>query len=183
MRPGKGVIATLKNFKTWQPPRSAGPIHLVLAGQIAPAFRAQVDERVRQVRQSNPAVELDTRFRPLDPLEWSSLMREADYLLLPYTRPLGSSGILGHAARAGKPVLATRQGLIGSLVRDYRLGATFHLESEAAWHRHLDLAVSEGIPVAPADQDAYLRSNSVESFQTTLARHFESQISNPPSQV
>lgn len=173
MRPGKGVIATLQNFTTWHPPRSTGKIHLVLAGEIAPAFRAEVDKLINKLRQSKPSLGLEIRFRSLGAQEWNSLIHEADYLLLPYTRPLGSSGILGHAARAGKPVLATSEGLIGTLVRNYRLGATFRLGSQQEWHHQLSRAVAQGIPVDPAGRVAYQQANSVESFQATLALHWK----------
>ncbi len=45
-----------------------------------------------------------------------SYFEQTDYFLIPYKNVESSSGILGHAIAAGKPVIATDKGLIGDFV-------------------------------------------------------------------
>jgi glycosyltransferase involved in cell wall biosynthesis len=60
------------------------------------------------------------RFVP-DP-EIQSYFQIADVVLAPYQRHIGMSAILVRAAAAQKPVLASNFGLMGEVVRHYRLG-------------------------------------------------------------
>jgi hypothetical protein len=48
-----------------------------------------------------------------------------DVVLLPYLKHFGSSGVLAQAAAAGKPVIASDEGLVGYRVRQYGLGWLF----------------------------------------------------------
>lgn len=52
------------------------------------------------------------------------LYMEADLILIPYHNYFQSSGNLGHAASYGKPVIGPGQGLLGYLIRKYKLGYT-----------------------------------------------------------
>jgi glycosyltransferase involved in cell wall biosynthesis len=49
----------------------------------------------------------------------------SDVVLLPYLRHFGSSGILARAIGAGKPVIASDEGLIAQFVRDLNIGLLF----------------------------------------------------------
>lgn len=51
-----------------------------------------------------------------------STFNNCDCVLLPYKNTEFSSGILGHSAASGKPVIATGKGLIKELVTEYKLG-------------------------------------------------------------
>jgi glycosyltransferase involved in cell wall biosynthesis len=53
-----------------------------------------------------------------------SLFDQCDCVLMPYKNPEASSGILGLAAKSGKPVIGTKSGLIGEIIEKYSLGKT-----------------------------------------------------------
>jgi hypothetical protein len=57
-----------------------------------------------------------------------SVFAACDRVLLPYRGHYGSSGILPRAAAAGKPVLASDEGLVGWRVKKYGLGEVFEKE-------------------------------------------------------
>ena len=48
----------------------------------------------------------------------------ADYVLAPYQKHVGMSGLVIQAAAAKKPILASNYGLIGQLVIEHQLGLT-----------------------------------------------------------
>jgi glycosyltransferase involved in cell wall biosynthesis len=54
------------------------------------------------------------------------LCHMASIVIIPYKKAEGSSGLLGHAAASNTPVLATNKGLIGYLVKKYKLGNTIN---------------------------------------------------------
>lgn len=54
----------------------------------------------------------------------ANLCISCDVILAPYHDVNRSSGILGHAAYFGKPVIGPAEGLIGNLIKEYRLGVT-----------------------------------------------------------
>lgn len=51
-----------------------------------------------------------------------SLCEAANYILVPYKLTFLSSGILGYAAQYKTPVIGPRDGLLGKLIKQYRLG-------------------------------------------------------------
>ncbi|WP_211324074.1 glycosyltransferase [Echinicola strongylocentroti] len=51
-----------------------------------------------------------------------SLFDRCDVVLMPYKNPEASSGILGHAANSGKPVVTVDKGLLGHIVKREGLG-------------------------------------------------------------
>ena len=60
----------------------------------------------------------------------------ADVIVLPYRKAFkGTSGVLQHAAAAGKPVIATDVGEVGPTVREYGLGIVVEPESPSALAR------------------------------------------------
>lgn len=54
-----------------------------------------------------------------------SIFAACDRVLLPYRGHYGSSGILSRAAAAGKPVIASDEGLVAWRVKEYELGEVF----------------------------------------------------------
>jgi glycosyltransferase involved in cell wall biosynthesis len=77
------------------------------------------------------------RFVTVD--ETEQLFAAADFVLLPYVRHFGSSGVLSQAAAAGKPVIAADYDLLGRLVRRHHMGLLF----QPGVARQLALRISE----------------------------------------
>lgn len=81
-------------------------------------------EAFRPLLEQSPLVRFREGFFPEEVV--AEAFREADYVVLPYTRAFhGSSGVLAHAAVAGRPLLATEHGLIGYRVRRENLGLVY----------------------------------------------------------
>ena len=52
----------------------------------------------------------------------ADLCKTSDVILLPYASTCQSSGVLGHAAYYGKPVIGPAEGLVGKIIRKRGLG-------------------------------------------------------------
>jgi glycosyltransferase involved in cell wall biosynthesis len=87
----------------------------------------------------------------------------SDFVLIPYTMRNMSSGVLGHAAKYGKPVI-TGKGLLESIVNKYRLGIAVEPTIE-----NIKNAI---IRFADQNEDRvisdYAKEHSVSSFVETM---------------
>jgi glycosyltransferase involved in cell wall biosynthesis len=118
----KGVLEILQALLAL-PADVRARIRVVLAGRIDPECAAQVAELRRRLESVDAGAEslwVVDRFLSTAELEW--LVERSETVLVTYRRHVGSSGALVWAARHGKPVLAQDYGLVGALVREYRLG-------------------------------------------------------------
>jgi glycosyltransferase involved in cell wall biosynthesis len=96
---------------------------LLLAGTLPPRDRRLVRTAIAHLRSSS-ACEVVLAEGTIPEQELMLYFHLADVVLVTHRRHVGSSGTLLHAAAAGRPVVATRAGLIGHQVRSRRLGAT-----------------------------------------------------------
>jgi len=94
---------------------------LLLVGKASHAEQDQIHQRAAALCQSRPIQLIECYdFVPDDDVP--SYFHLADVVLAPYQRHVGMSGILLLAAAAGKPVLSSDYGLMGEVVRQYKLG-------------------------------------------------------------
>ncbi len=68
-----------------------------------------------------------------------------DMVLLPYIKHFGSSGVLSRATAAGKPVLASNEGLLGTRVQNHNLGLLFQSGSVES----LEKVIREAAIISP----------------------------------
>ncbi len=119
----KGTLALLEALRL-VPERIAARLVVVLAGKLDPAIAGRAAALRGRLEALQPDLALAVVDRRLSSGEIEALVARADVVLAPYQRFVGSSGVLLWAARAGKPLLTQDFGLIGPLVRHYRLGLT-----------------------------------------------------------
>ena len=121
---------------------------------------AQTRRGLEQLARQGRARVID---RYVSDAEEKMLFAAADFVLLPYIRHFGSSGVLSRAAGAGKPVIASDEELVGQVVRERGLGLLFPSGNAPALARALLQALD------PSPQQA-------ESWRTAL-RAFAGQCS------
>ena len=91
---------------------------------------------------------------------------ECDAILAPYLDSARSSGIIGHASQYHKPIIAPSSGLIGRLVKKYKLGyllPTISPYSLCDAYRQLRIK-----NYSPLDIE-YLLSHDVQFFMDTIS--------------
>ena len=94
---------------------------LVLVGSANTTEQASITSKVAAVCQDRP-VQIVEHYEFVPEREVPDYFQLADVVLAPYQRHIGMSGILLLAAAAGKPLLSSHYGLMGEIVRQYRLG-------------------------------------------------------------
>ncbi len=99
---------------------AANPAFLLCAGRIEPS--PTVAGALGSLTNQGRALSIN-RYVSND--EEKLLFAAADFVLLPYIHHFGTSGVLSRAAAAGKPVIASDEELLGSLVKEHQLGLLF----------------------------------------------------------
>lgn len=117
----KGVLVLLDALLLLEPDQCA-KIEVVFAGHLNGETRQAFQAKLRALRNTRPELRVTLMDRFLPYQEVSTLFMSADYVLVPYLKAESSSGVLGHAARFGKPVIGPCKGLLGQLILRYQLG-------------------------------------------------------------
>lgn len=94
----------------------------------------------------------------------SSLCITCDYILLPYTNVNQSSGVLGYAARFNKPVIGPAEGLLGYLIKNYKLGQTICNINP----QKLAYSMANYNNISAIDGTPYIKENNIEEFKRIL---------------
>jgi len=139
----KGTLTLLEALRLL-PERTASRVAVILAGKIDPAIVGGVAALRANLERMQPDLALAIIDRRLSTGEIEALVERVDVVLAPYQRFVGSSGVLLWAARAGKPLLTQDFGLIGPLVRRYRLGLTVEADQPEALAAGIVRFVREG---------------------------------------
>ena len=123
---------------------------------------------ISKVKQKNSAQLIwDEQFVPLDMMK--SLFDQCYAVLIPYKNVEFSSGILGHAAAAGKMVIATGDGLIRELVINNNLGILI----ESPKPENISKAIVESLDSAiqVSSNSNFVKQHSPEIFAERILEH------------
>ncbi len=94
---------------------------LLLVGGTNAIEQAQIEAQVKTICQHKP-IQIIQRYQFIPEAEVTAYFQLADLVLALYQKHAGMSGILLLAAAAGKPILSSNYGLMGEMVRSYKLG-------------------------------------------------------------
>lgn len=131
-----------------------------------------VYKRLDEIAQSLP-VQIIKHEQFVSDQEIQPYFQIADVILAPYQRHIGMSAILVRAAAAQKPVLSSNYGVMGEMVKRYRLGLTVDSTSPMKIARGLTQFLSEE-PSQFCDfssMSAFAEQNSAEKFSATVFQH------------
>jgi glycosyltransferase involved in cell wall biosynthesis len=166
------------------PATARAAMRVVLAGRTDPAIASEIARRARSLNDEQGdggCVRIVDRFLTTAELDW--LVRQSSAILAPYQRFVGSSGVLGWAATARKPVIAQDYGLVGALVRDYRLGLAVNASDPARLAAAISQLLQPGELEAAAGAarwEAFLADRRPDAFAATVFGGLLSSGGRPP---
>jgi len=100
-------------------------VTLALAGPIVKNKDLDfVNQKSIKLQEMGCRVVIENRF--IDEREMSCWIDASDVVLIPYQNHIGMSAILVRATLAGKQIIGTDFGLIGELIKKYKLGSTYN---------------------------------------------------------
>lgn len=136
---------------------------VIFAGQVSKDIREAFD-RLCQLAASHARLILLEGYLPFERM--ADLFVTCDYVLIPYSAKGQSSGIVGHAAYYGKPVVVAKGGVIGKMVRQWKLGYLLEDDSEDSIYRFLNDALDRA-PVSMSG-NTYPEEHTVGKFCKTV---------------
>lgn len=141
---------------------------LLICGQVDPQLEEKLYEKLSEMQTNYPelTIELNNGFVTEDRV--ISHFQNCDLVVAPYLHTTGSSGLLGWAAAAGKPVLAPKQGLIGELVNFYKLGITVDTNILSDIQYGLEKFYQNDYFIDEKRQQDFLNDNTAELFAETI---------------
>ena len=117
----KGVFQLLQALERLSPD-DARAVRVVFAGVLDESIAARFVSAVESLRTRQPDLQIVVDARRLPTPDLAAAIANADVVLAPYQRFVGSSGVLLWAAGAGKPVITQSYGLLGRQVAAFGLG-------------------------------------------------------------
>jgi glycosyltransferase involved in cell wall biosynthesis len=170
MAPRKGCLMVLKAMQQMAVDELS-QIRLRLVGKFGVEevdYRSDVLSAIQDLHSKCPNVYIGVEDRHVDFSEMNAELLAADCVLVPYIGFYGSSGILGHACRAGKPVISCDEGLIGELVRELELGLTVNPKDLEALCGCLRIALTGKLPFNLEAARKYVKDADYKNFSNTL---------------
>ena len=141
----------------------------VFCGMPEPGYAERYHELVDNLVRKRPDVCLHLEECFVSSTRMRVLFEQADWILMPYTRPEYSSGILAHAAAVATPVIGPVDGLVGRQIREYGLGLDIPLDTLP---RAIEEAVFGNHAFDEFSRQAFVAASSPEQFATTLLAVF-----------
>jgi len=165
----KGIFEVLRALETLDA-TTGSRISVIFAGELDQTVRLRFLRRVRELLQHRPDLSVEVVDRHIEDAELAERLSRCDWILLPYQRFVGSSGVLVWATAARKPVVAQDYGLVGALVRRYGLGIVVDSTKPVA----LGVALREAVTTVKAPRGdswkhgEFLRGRTPERFASAI---------------
>ena len=157
----KGTLDVLESIQL-TPEDYRKQILIVISGKVDDNFRDLFYMKYKTLPYQNNILIID------DFCSYSlfaSLCLCSSAILLPYTDPYQSSGVLGYASQFNVPVIGTQDGLLGKLIRRYHLGEVCAMNNPESIANCYLKVISREIS---KPSNTYCREHELAAFAKTL---------------
>jgi glycosyltransferase involved in cell wall biosynthesis len=160
--PRKGADVLIKALHLLSPDTAAKSA-FVFCGRPEADYAARFRQSCSNLRKIRPDIQLNIDDNFVSDECMAALFEQSDVVLMPYTRPEYSSGILALAAKARIPVIGPDTGLLGRLIRQNGLGAVCAVCPEAVAKSIADAALRPPV-VDEALRSVFVQKSRPEEF-------------------
>lgn len=130
--------------------------YFFFAGKVASEIHESFYSKVNQLKDKGVHLYIKDKFVSFEFL--NSLCSSCDCMLTPYKNTSQSSGAIGYAAQYGKPVIGPSKGLLGYLIKHYKLG--YQVNMVCAKELYQAITSFKRVPVP----DDYVKDNQMNDF-------------------
>ena len=170
-----GTLAARKGLDLVADALTLGPtaVLLTIAGEPEAAFLPELDAHVSNMMRSG--VQVDLRARRHGENEGLRALASAQCALLPYPCHDGMSRVLVEACSVGTPVVTHDRGLLGHLVREYKLGLAVDCRNPRALREAILALAGERADTTSYDHalTSFAARFSQERFEETATGPFQ----------
>jgi glycosyltransferase involved in cell wall biosynthesis len=166
MSPRKGADVLIEALHLL-PSEAAARSAFLFCGEPERGYQQVFAQAVARLRAARSDITLNIESRFVSDQRMMALFEQSDVVLMPYTRPEYSSGILALAAQAHTPVIGPDSGLLGRLIRQNGLGKVCSVRPEVLAESIAD--ATQHLPkVDETLCGAFVRKSRPELFARTM---------------
>ena len=143
-------------------PEEQSQVCVFICGEIEQGYEQVLQTAVEKAERTYAEIRFVKNLYFFDAQSTHEVVKLSDVVLVPYIHFFSSSNILGLAAKYNKPLISTQLGIMGELVRQYRLGVGV----DPANCQDIAAAISKELQNKRLDIDgsSYLRDHAAEVF-------------------
>lgn len=166
--PRKGADVLIEGLHLL-PPEAAAKSVFLFCGEPERGYQQVFAQAVARLRAARPDITLNVEDHFVSDQRMMALFEQSDVVLMPYTRPEYSSGILALAAKAGTPVIGPVGGLLGRLILQNGLGAVSTVSPEKLMEAMM--ASVQSLPVVDKKRcAAFVQRSRPKQFAHTILK-------------
>ena len=157
----KGTIDILYALKTLSKVEQE-KIHFIFAGQVLDEIKTEFYQLTDEL---GGKIEIDIYddYLPLERIE--EFCAISDYILVPYYNTAQSSGVISYAAKYSVPVIGPKKGLLGKIIRTFKLGITLQdINAESICNQIKNCIQTKRLKTS----SDYLSCHTVSDFQNQI---------------
>jgi glycosyltransferase involved in cell wall biosynthesis len=153
-------------------PELCQKICILLVGEPFPEGQATLESWLTNVCKTLP-VQVITQFGYVPESDVSLYFKLSDFVIAPYQKHAGMSGIVLLAAAAQKPILSSNYGLMGELVKKYGLGISVDTTIVSEISRGLTSLLSETLTNSYSleGMKTFTELNSPQKFASAIFKN------------
>jgi glycosyltransferase involved in cell wall biosynthesis len=167
----KGIYQLLEAIAQLSP-QQCQKLCVLFVGEANPRDRDRIERKIQTLCETKP-IQIVRHYEFVPDDDVPAYFQLADVALAPYQKHVGMSGIVQFSAATQTPVLSSDYGLMGELVRRYRLG----LAVDTTVPQHLSRGIGQLLQgdlsqwCDRAKMQQFAQQNSIERFTETIFRH------------
>jgi len=168
--PRKGCLEVIKALK-YINLQEGETVSLRLLGAFSkeyPEYSKLITSEIDALKLARSNVHVEMRDQFIDNQAFCQEINNSDCVLAPYIKFYGSSGMIGHACRYGKPLLVSYEGLIGEIVRDNKLGLCVDPQNIKALSLALEAIIASNFEYSKSNAIIYYENASHLQFAKNL---------------
>lgn len=170
--PRKGCLEVIKAFKHINL-QEGKTVSLRLLGAFSkeyPEYPKLITSEIEALKIARSDVRIEMHNQFIDNQTFCQEISYSDCVLAPYINFYGSSGMIGHACRYGKPLLVSYDGLIGEIVRDNKLGLCVDPQNIKALSLALEAIISSSFEYSKENAKKYFEDANHIQFAKNFIR-------------
>lgn len=141
--------------------------HVLIVGKVNQSYRESLYNFIDEFKKRSPHIEITSDDRYISQEEFHKYVLASNAILMIYRDFYSSSGIFGFACMYKKPVITSNIGLVGQLVKDFKIGYAANPLVAKDITEKIDLLCRNQFMVN-GDYDGYIRINKPEKFSALL---------------
>lgn len=164
---GKNILNILTAL-THLPISIQQTITLLIVGEFEPdVYLNEVETKIAHLESQYPTIQIRLYPEFIPKSLFHALIEASNMLLLPYLNYYTSSGLLGHAIRAKKPVLVSEGGVMEVIVKKLKIGEVVNPNDSRAIADGIQTLLTFEFPFDQALED-FRNEHTPEQFAFTL---------------